>query len=140
MREDLVKSAVSFLSDPKVQSAPLAKKVSFLESKGMTAEEIEEAMGRVSGKTTVQPATSSATTVAPAPAVYTAMPPPVPQRPSYDWRDIFVASVLAGGISYGVWTLAKVSMQPALQNEIWNLKMNYSGYSVLGSKCLQRKN
>ena len=121
MREDLIQSATSFLSDPKVQSATLAKKVSFLESKGMTTEEIEEAMARINGKssgaggvaTTALSApqaagslTGHATSQVPAGAIVQA--PPVPQRPSYDWRDIFVAAVLAGGIGYGIWTLAKV--------------------------------
>ncbi|KAG1046080.1 hypothetical protein G6F43_011170 [Rhizopus delemar] len=107
MREDLITSAISFLSDPKVQSAPLAKKVSFLESKGMTSEEIEEAMARANGKS---PSTTT-TTVSHQPgmaAQSAVMPPPqVPVRPSYDWRDIFIAAVLAGGLGYGVWNLAK---------------------------------
>ncbi|KAI9499010.1 peroxisomal membrane anchor protein conserved region-domain-containing protein, partial [Zychaea mexicana] len=119
MREDLIQSAVSFLTDPKVQSAELTKKVSFLESKGMTSEEIEEAMSRANGKA---PSTTTTTTVAstvpqagavrqyaPAGAV-AAQPmagPPVPARPSYDWRDVFIAAVLAGGATYGLWTLAK---------------------------------
>ncbi|KAI9017884.1 peroxisomal membrane anchor protein conserved region-domain-containing protein [Phycomyces nitens] len=110
MREDLITSAISFLSDPKVQSAPLAKKVSFLESKGMTSEEIEEAMARSSGKA---PTASAPTAVGAlqGPGMHSGpmvmQPPPVPQRPSYDWRDIFIAAVLAGGVGYGVWTLAK---------------------------------
>lgn len=47
MRENEIQSAVRFLSDAKVQSAPLAKKVAFLESKGLTNEEIENALDRV---------------------------------------------------------------------------------------------
>ncbi|KAI8059064.1 peroxisomal membrane anchor protein conserved region-domain-containing protein [Gilbertella persicaria] len=108
MREDLITSAISFLSDPKVQSAPLAKKVSFLESKGMTSEEIEEAMARVNGKSigAVAPQVGTMATQQPGMMVQHA-PPPVPARPAYDWRDIFIAAVLAGGVGYGVWTLAK---------------------------------
>ncbi|KAI8365365.1 peroxisomal membrane anchor protein conserved region-domain-containing protein [Radiomyces spectabilis] len=123
MREDMIKSAVSFLSDPKVQSAALAKKVSFLESKGMTSEEIEEAMSRVSGKstgastavtTTAAPGGTpgAVTTTVPGGMVVQTAPPPVPQRLSYDWRDVFIAAVLAGGVSYGVWTLAKKLFGP----------------------------
>lgn len=118
MREELITSAISFLSDPKVQSAPLAKKVSFLESKGMTSEEIEEAMARVNGKssgtaaTTATPVsvpqTGSGMMVQQQPGMAMA-PPPLPPRPAYDWRDIFIAAVLAGGVGYGVWTLAKVN-------------------------------
>ncbi|ORE12073.1 hypothetical protein BCV72DRAFT_246534 [Rhizopus microsporus var. microsporus] len=117
MREDLISSAISFLSDPKVQSAPLAKKVSFLESKGMTSEEIEEAMARVNGKSA---AVTTTTTTVGNPQSGTAMypaavPPPLPTRPSYDWRDIFIAAVLAGGVGYGVWTLAKRLFGPWFQ-------------------------
>ncbi|ORZ23973.1 peroxisomal membrane anchor protein conserved region-domain-containing protein [Absidia repens] len=110
MREELISSAINFLNDPKVQTAALTKKVSFLESKGMTAEEIEEAMARASGKA---PSTSSATTTTgqsytqPNGLVLQTSPPPIPTRPRYDWRDLFIAAVLAGGVSYGVWTLAK---------------------------------
>lgn len=110
MREDLIKSAVSFLSDPKVQSAPLAKKVSFLESKGMNSEEIEEAMSRVSGKAPSTPAAQTAVTAYPSqqPGAVVADTPPIPPRPKYDWRDIFIGAVLAGGVGYGIWVLAKV--------------------------------
>jgi hypothetical protein len=37
-------------------------------------------------------------------------PPPLPPRPAYDWRDVFIAAVLAGGFGYGVWKLAKVKL------------------------------
>ncbi|KAI9497424.1 peroxisomal membrane anchor protein conserved region-domain-containing protein [Zychaea mexicana] len=124
MREDLIQSATSFLTDPNVQSAALTKKVSFLESKGMTAEEIEEAMARVNGKSTGAATTTTVAAATPAAAgPVAAVPggaiahaqPFVPQRPSYDWRDIFVAAALAGGVSYGVWTLAKKLLGPWFQ-------------------------
>lgn len=110
MREDLISSAINFLNDPKVQSAALTKKVSFLESKGMTAEEIEEAMARASGKAPSSNATAAGTSSYSQPngMVLQTAPPPVPTRPRYDWRDLFIAAVLAGGVGYGVWTLAKV--------------------------------
>jgi peroxin-14 len=107
LRDDMLKSAVSFLSDPKVQSAPLAKKIAFLESKGMTSEEIEEAMARVNGKS----AAVTTTTTTAGPVAYPAgvmQAPPVPARASYDWRDVFIATVMAGSVGYGVWHLAKV--------------------------------
>ncbi|KAI8070051.1 peroxisomal membrane anchor protein conserved region-domain-containing protein [Gongronella butleri] len=110
MREDLITSAVSFLNDTKVQSAPLAKKVSFLESKGMSKEEIEEALARANGK-----APSPASTQPQNGLVLSSTPPPVPTRPSYDWRDLFIAAVLAGGVGYGVWFLAKRVFGPWFQ-------------------------
>ena len=42
IREDLVSSALTFLSDPNVQVSPLTKRLSFLESKGLTQEEITQ--------------------------------------------------------------------------------------------------
>ena len=47
LNEDLIKSAVSFLSSPNVQSADTAKKVAFLTKKGLSAKEVEEAFKRV---------------------------------------------------------------------------------------------
>ncbi|KAJ1542922.1 hypothetical protein HK405_009616, partial [Cladochytrium tenue] len=74
-REDNIALAVKFLSDAKVQQAPLAKRVSFLESKGLAADEIEDALARVAGKA---PATSSSATTAAA-----AVAPPPPPVPAY---------------------------------------------------------
>ncbi|GAN05370.1 peroxisomal membrane anchor family protein [Mucor ambiguus] len=121
MREELITSAISFLSDPKVQSAPLAKKVSFLESKGMTSEEIEEAMARANGKAATVSTTTTTSSVPQSAMVQQPgmmmqhAPPPLPPRPAYDWRDIFIAAVLAGGVGYGVWTLAKRLFGPWFQ-------------------------
>lgn len=47
MRDDLLQSAISFLSSSKVQSAAHEKKVQFLKDKGLDDEEIEEAFKRV---------------------------------------------------------------------------------------------
>lgn len=59
MRENLVKQAVSFLTNPGTQSTPTEKKKAFLESKGLTAEEIAEAQRRVETKG-AEPAASAA--------------------------------------------------------------------------------
>ncbi|ORX46340.1 hypothetical protein DM01DRAFT_1339658 [Hesseltinella vesiculosa] len=106
MREDLITSAISFLNDPKVQSAPLAKKISFLESKGMGKDEIEEALARASGNS---PSLNSSASqqLQHNGLVVSSTPPPIPERQKYDWRDLFIAAVFAGGVGYGVWTLAK---------------------------------
>ncbi|KAI8814711.1 peroxisomal membrane anchor protein conserved region-domain-containing protein [Cladochytrium replicatum] len=63
-REDLIESAVRFLKDPKVQSSPLAKRISFLETKGMTSAEIEDALARMNGTSasTSTPQAAAATT------------------------------------------------------------------------------
>eukprot|EP01101_Sappina_pedata_P009486 TRINITY_DN5556_c0_g1_i1.p1 TRINITY_DN5556_c0_g1~~TRINITY_DN5556_c0_g1_i1.p1 ORF type:complete len:425 (+),score=151.63 TRINITY_DN5556_c0_g1_i1:2-1276(+) len=48
IRENFVQNAVAFLQNPSVKSTPMARKVAFLEHKGLTSEEITEAMSRVS--------------------------------------------------------------------------------------------
>ena len=40
-RSDMVQSAVTFLADPNVQSSPFSQRISFLESKGLTSQEID---------------------------------------------------------------------------------------------------
>ena len=46
VRQTLVQTAVRFLQDEKVRASSLAKRIAFLESKGLTTAEIEEAMRR----------------------------------------------------------------------------------------------
>ncbi|ORX94694.1 hypothetical protein K493DRAFT_301906 [Basidiobolus meristosporus CBS 931.73] len=109
-REDVILSAVKFLKDPKVQSSALAKKVAFLESKGLTSAEIEEALSRVNGTATAGAPVVQAGAAAPGPYVgppvqYTIAPPP-PVK-SLEWKDYFIAAVVAGGVGYGVYALAK---------------------------------
>jgi peroxin-14 len=107
LREDLITSAVTFLSDPKVQSSPLTKRLSFLESKGLTQEEITEVLNRLNN-----PAHVAAASSAPAPPVpqYTSYSNPygqTPEPPYRDWRDWFIMAVVTSGVSYGFFTLAK---------------------------------
>ncbi|KAF9354786.1 peroxisomal membrane protein pex14 [Mortierella sp. AD094] len=119
-REDILASAVKFLQDPKVQSSPLGKKVSFLESKGLTSEEIEEAMKRANGTATAVPVAPVPTALVPAGALpagavqYAQVPPP-PLPAKYDWKDMFIAAVVAGGFSYTLWQVAKNVIGPKLQ-------------------------
>ncbi|ODV90901.1 hypothetical protein CANCADRAFT_2621 [Tortispora caseinolytica NRRL Y-17796] len=115
IRKDHVESAVKFLHDPQVASAPLAKRVEFLESKELTQEEIEEALKQAASTV---PSTSSPQSAAhPIPsnisyATYTpTSPPPLPSR---DWRDIFVMSTVSAGAAYGLYILAKRYVLPAI--------------------------
>ncbi|CAG8486271.1 193_t:CDS:2 [Diversispora eburnea] len=92
VRSELVQSAVNFLQNPQVQNSPLQKRIAFLESKGLTANEIEEAIKLAkggSGDLQQVPTSMGNMRVAPVP-------------PRLDWRDFFVAAVLIGGISYAI--------------------------------------
>ncbi|KAJ2559384.1 peroxisomal membrane protein pex14 [Coemansia sp. RSA 1933] len=119
LREDVIESAVRFLTDTKVQSSTLAKKISFLETKGLTTDEIEYALARSkSSQPTAQSSGSQALppvygyanqTGPPAPP-----PPPPPSRPPLDWKDYFIAAVVAGGLGYGLYVLVNKYIKPLL--------------------------
>jgi hypothetical protein len=47
VREDYIQNAVKFLEHPKVKGSPVSYRYSFLEKKGLTKEEIDEAFRRV---------------------------------------------------------------------------------------------
>ena len=47
IREDQVENAIKFLSHPRVRGSPVIHRRSFLERKGLTKEEIDEAFRRV---------------------------------------------------------------------------------------------
>ena len=110
IREDLVSSAYTFLSDPKVQSSPLAKRLAFLESKGLTQEEITEVLNRLNNPQQSTSTTSSSTSAPPVPQ-YGSYGNPYgqpPELPGRDWRDWFIMAVVSSGVTYGLYTLAKV--------------------------------
>lgn len=62
LREDMIKPAVSFLSSPNVRSADKAKKIAFLQQKGLNQAEIDEAFKRAGGDSGSTTATTAATT------------------------------------------------------------------------------
>eukprot|EP00878_Enallax_costatus_P024627 GHUV01026301.1.p1 GENE.GHUV01026301.1~~GHUV01026301.1.p1 ORF type:complete len:217 (+),score=39.89 GHUV01026301.1:83-652(+) len=67
LREDQIQNAVAFLSHPKVRGSAISAKRSFLEKKGLTAAEIDEAFKRVPETSTspVPAAVTTTTTVTP---------------------------------------------------------------------------
>ncbi|KAG2072724.1 hypothetical protein BDR04DRAFT_1096352 [Suillus decipiens] len=114
-RRELVRNAVSFLSDPTTQQAPIAQRVQFLEAKGLSGPEIEEAMKQAANQTArSQPVTqphnyfqSQYPTYGPAP--YTNHP-----SQQWDWRDYFITAVISGSVVYGAVSLFKKYLQPHL--------------------------
>ena len=108
LREELITPATKFLRDPKVSNSPLAKKIAFLESKGMTTAEIEEAMRRSRGDEQVPPPVP--------PPTYAQLPP---QSNIYGnqsmvygsrWKDLFIVTTVVGGLGVGAYHLAKVRL------------------------------
>lgn len=87
-----------------MDSSPLAKRIAFLESKGLTSSEIEESLRRASNLTHSSD---------PFGAGYRRVYPP--DRDATDWRDWFVMTVVGGGVGYLLINLAKKYLLPALR-------------------------
>ncbi|RSH87071.1 peroxisomal membrane protein pex14 [Saitozyma podzolica] len=126
-RSDLRRNAVLFLTDPKVQSSTLASKIGFLESKGLTEGEIQDALRQAS--TSVRAADDGGAARGQAEFAtrgygtgtgyaagygtgYGVMPPEPPRR---DWRDLFIMAVISGGVLYGLTSLARKYLLPHLR-------------------------
>ncbi|MCO5592034.1 hypothetical protein L7F22_046028 [Adiantum nelumboides] len=69
IREDQVKNAVDFLSHPKVRGTPMVQRFSFLERKGLSREEIEEAFRRCPDP----PTSEVAKVIGPTEGIYTVL-------------------------------------------------------------------
>lgn len=131
LRPDMVASAVSFLRDDKVQQSSVSQRVQFLESKGLTADEIDEAMRQTGGSIGVNAVAGPSHAAAP----YAAQAQMMQQQPMYynpgahssyggmapqqprdrDWRDWFIMAVVSGTVGYGVISLARKYLMPHLQ-------------------------
>ncbi|KAI9844769.1 MAG: peroxisomal membrane protein pex14 [Sclerophora amabilis] len=128
VREDLISSAITFLQDPSVASSPIEKRIAFLQSKNLTQDEIDAALSRVGEDVSSLPPTSSSTgygyqnqqMMRQAPRAgyggyqggYWQQPPPeVPRR---DWRDWFIMATVMGGVSYGLFFVAKRYVYPLI--------------------------
>ncbi|KAM0785989.1 hypothetical protein ACM66B_006807 [Microbotryomycetes sp. NB124-2] len=114
-RQALIQNAVTFLRDPAAQQSPLAQRVSFLESKGLTPQEVEIALA--------QAAHSPSATQQQQAMMY--------GRPGYgpggggggvvtreferDWRDWFIMAVVGSAVGYVATKLAKKYVVPHLQ-------------------------
>lgn len=106
-RHDLVQNAVNFLQDPNSQNSTLAQRIQFLEAKGLTPVEIDDAIKQSSQNH--------------APRLYQG---PVPGAPysfgpqaahQWDWRDYFITAVMSGAVTYTAVSLFKKYLQPHLQ-------------------------
>jgi len=73
IREDIVNNAVNFLKNESIRPAPASKKIAFLQKKGLTSEEIQEAFSR-SGESM----SDSVSSVVPRPANTLSPPQPLP--------------------------------------------------------------
>ncbi|SJX66077.1 related to PEX14-peroxisomal protein involved in protein import-peroxin [Sporisorium reilianum f. sp. reilianum] len=119
VRPDMVASAITFLSDPKVQSSSMSQRVSFLESKGLRPNEIDEAIRQTNQSQAGASAGYASYAAGPPAPYYAGAPygayPAQAQQQGRDWRDWFIMAVVSGTIGYGVISLAKKYLMPHLQ-------------------------
>src|SRR5271155_5448754 len=124
-REELISSAVSFLQEPSVVSAPIDKRIEFLKSKNLTQEEIEISLARASEDASPQYQPPPQNTQYYPPQQYRRPPPgfynqygdwqlPPPELPKRDWRDWFIMATVVGGAGYGLWVLSQRYIKPLI--------------------------
>lgn len=112
----VVADATIVLQDPSVSASPLENRIAFLQSKNLTQEEIEVALARTGSGSAAPPNYSNF-----GPQQVVRQPPgdyggyqqypwrqPPPEIPRRDWRDWFIMATVIGGVSYGLYTVAKV--------------------------------
>ncbi|KAJ3244864.1 peroxisomal membrane protein pex14 [Chytriomyces hyalinus] len=110
IRADSVALALKFLADPQVSAAPVSKRVAFLESKGLTAAEIDAALRQT---------TATADSASPPPPLRNSPTPP--QTPSNsitaytsDWRDDVIGSIKLMGFGFVAFHLLQNYVLPSL--------------------------
>lgn len=92
-------SAIKFLSDPQVQEAPLEKRISFLESKGLSQDDIQKALAIVNGSTGNGNQQMATGTVA-------------HYQPQWGWKDTTLSLIAVLGGTYGLYHLFSTYVAP----------------------------
>lgn len=127
LREDYVQNAVKFLSHPKVKGSPVVYRRSFLEKKGLTTDEIDEAFRRVPDPqpTAASPSTQTQPPAAPVqPYASSSVQPaagPITlatAQPRFSWYRAFLAAGLLLGFGASAAVFIKKLLIPRLKSWI----------------------
>ena len=94
-------------------SSTVDNRVSFLQSKNLTQEEIDVALARAAGNAVAPPNAPPQPYYPPYNQYAWQPPPPTPRR---DWRDWFIMATVVSGVSYGLYSLGKVWPSPFPRN------------------------
>lgn len=135
----LIQNAILFLNDPKTQNSSLTSRVQFLESKGLTEKEIEQAIREAGGgygssagsgkqgavgEGEAEGERTGPSSVYERPPERPRVPAPnygygntyaPPEPPKRDWRDLFIMAMVSGGVVYGLTALARKYLLPHLR-------------------------
>ncbi|XP_078431176.1 peroxin 14 isoform X2 [Wolffia australiana] len=128
MREEQIQNAVKFLSHPKVRGSPVVYRRSFLEKKGLTREEIDEAFRRVpdpppttagteTAKTAQEKTSVAVPSQVPSPTIQTTLAPAQPPslRSKLRWPYIVLAVGVLATSGAGTAVLFKNAVIPRLK-------------------------
>ncbi|KAK3718439.1 hypothetical protein QZH41_014437, partial [Actinostola sp. cb2023] len=108
-----IDTAVKFLQNPRVRQTPMDQRRAFLQKKGLTKEEIEQAISQ-SG-TAADEHNNPSTAVVPAQPTYKpGLPPPPPPPTTVPWRGYLGAAVIGGGLGYLLVNLVKTYIMPLI--------------------------
>ena len=100
-----VLNAVQFLKDESVASAPLAKKVAFLESKGLSQEEIESALAQSkTNENTLKAVENQQNSF----LAYPERPFQQQMQQPYGWKEFALTSMSIIGVSYLAYDIIQV--------------------------------
>ncbi|GAA5855145.1 hypothetical protein JCM9279_001968 [Rhodotorula babjevae] len=117
-RAQLIASAVSFLRDPATASSPLAQRIAFLESKGLSQPDIELALQQAgSGQSGPAPPYPGARGPYSAAGPHSSSPYGANHLNEFqrDWRDWFIMGVVGGSVGWLAVKLAQKFLVPHLQ-------------------------
>ncbi|KAI9485292.1 MAG: peroxisomal membrane anchor protein conserved region-domain-containing protein [Benjaminiella poitrasii] len=152
LREDMIKQAVSFLSSPNVRSADKAKKIAFLEKKGLNQTEIDESFKRVGDQavTNASPSAvnSNVQVTTPVIPVRNYTPPTTqilyyspPSQPSLPAEKVFALAVILGmgavGLTAGVVGILRRFISPIFNRIAEYQRTRYNQHKEIADRLLK---
>ncbi|XP_076132194.1 peroxisomal membrane protein PEX14 isoform X1 [Alosa pseudoharengus] len=112
-REALIATAVKFLQNQKVRQSPLATRKAFLKKKGLTDEEVEQAIQRAG--VTDEPQALAPTPLGPPHLIHPSQLAPIPHSaPGYRWRDYGALAIIMAGMAFGFHHLYRKYILPLI--------------------------
>lgn len=103
----LVQAAVKFMRDPKVATAPMTKKIAFLESKGLSAAQIQQVMAEIYGGS-AGGLDAGLTKIGAPPAIPASAYSPIVQERTIverknSWLELAGAAVVTSALTVGIY-------------------------------------
>ncbi|CAG8621958.1 4340_t:CDS:2, partial [Paraglomus occultum] len=131
VRSDLVHSAVKFLQHPTLQSTSLDKRLDFLASKGLTREEINEALRLIIDRDAL---VTHIEMSAKEPDIHQPMHQLLHYQPRMDWRDLFFNVIIVGGLGHALISMTKKYIGPLFSPTITDQLAQHNQFMITSDK------